>query len=256
MSIVQARNYGRFGNVAFQVATCISYGLKHNLEISVQTTTNNTFWNPIYFQNLRNDKWEQGREDILINENVFGYEPIEFKEEWRGKQIVLNGYFQSEKFFKEHRAEILYLFDFPKVTNPIICLHARFGDYLTVKDGNGKMKHIIIDEPYIISAIKLVKEKTGLERIKVFSDDIPYFKANFGHLYDFEYSTNANEVEDITEMSCCHSFIGSSSTFSWWAAWLSRNEEKVIVTQKDWFHPDGWMDIDTSHIVPETWIKL
>lgn len=251
-----ARNYGRFGNVAFQVGFCIAYALKNNLDFSVQNWTDNPKWNPNYFGSLHNPKWVQGVEDVLINEPSFRYQGYEFKEEWRGKQIVLNGYFQSYKFIDPYRSEILYLFDFPNETKPIIALHARYGDYLTVMDSTGKMKHIVVDEPYILAAIDYVKNKTGLERIKVFSDDIPLFKQRHGHLYNFEYSTNADELGDITEMSTCHSFINSSSTFSWWGAWLSRNPEKVIVTPKHWFHPDGWMGLDTEDLIPNSWVKL
>lgn len=99
-----ARNYGRFGNVAFQVGFCIAYALKNNLDFSVQNWTDNPKWNPNYFGSLHNPKWVQGVEDVLINEPSFRYQEYEFKEEWRGKQIVLNGYFQSYKFIDPYRS--------------------------------------------------------------------------------------------------------------------------------------------------------
>jgi len=253
--MVGTRFYGRMGNVFFQAAHCIAFALRNNEDFSMPNRTTNPFWNPLYLGHLVHPNYIQGREDVLINENGHQWQPIEYKEEWRGKQVVLNGYWQSEKYFLEYRDEILYLFQFPKEQYETISLHARFGDYLTVQM-NGKKKHVIVDERYILEAIELVKNKTGISNVKVFSDDIPLFKEKFAHLYNFEYSTNKSEEADMREMSCCHSFINSSSTFSWWSAWLSRNPDKVIVTQKHWFHPDGWMGLDTSDIVPNSWIKL
>lgn len=253
--MVSFRPYGRLGNYMFMASNCIAYSLEHGLEFSMPKHTTNEFWKPIYLSHLQHPDYQQGREDILINEPSFSYTPHEFKEEWRDKYIIFNGYFQSELYFKKYREEILYIFGFKWEQKPIISLHARYGDYLTVRNAHGVMKHIILDEPYIKAAIDYVKGKTGLERIKVFSDNIPLFKERHGNLYDFEYSTNTNEIDDLVEMSCCHSNIGSSSTFSWWGAWLNRNPEKVIVTQSEWFTPN-WDGLDTSNIIPDTWIKL
>ena len=36
-------------------------------------------------------------------------------------------------------------------------------------------------------------------------------------------------------MSCCRHAIIANSTFSWWAAWLSDNKEKVIVMPEKWY---------------------
>ena len=68
-------------------------------------------------------------------------------------------------------------------------------------------------------------------------------------------ATSTNEVDDLVEMSCCHSNINSSSTFSWWSAWLNRNPDKVIITQEKWFQ-DGWMNMNTEDIIPSNWHKL
>jgi hypothetical protein len=248
--MIGTRFYGRMGNVLFQAAHTIALALKHNQEFSFPNKTDNPHWNPLYLQHLVNPNWVQGKEDVLINENGMQYQPVEWKDEWKDKQVVLNGYWQSEKYFKDYRQEILYLFDYPYELKEVCSIHARFGDYFLVKG-----KHIIIDEPYLTSAMNLVTEKTGISKFKVFSDDLKLFKEKFGHLYDFAYSNNSNEVQDLVEISCCHSNINSSSTFSWWGSWLNRNPEKIIITQAKWFQ-DGWMGMNTSDVIPETWIKL
>jgi hypothetical protein len=150
------------------------------------------------------------REDVLLNEHGMAYQPIPFCEEWREKNIVLNGFWQSEKYFHEYKNEIIELFAFPYTMKEDVCsIHARFGDYLTVAG-----KHIMVDNDYLCDAIEFVNDVTGITRFKVFSDDLNYFKNNFGGICNFEYSTNETIEQDLIEISCCHSNIGSSSTFS------------------------------------------
>lgn len=249
--MIGTRFYGRLGNVFFQAANCIAMALRNGQDFSFPNRTADPYWNPLYLQHLVNDRWVQGKEDILINEPNYHYEPIEYKKEWDGLQVVLNGYYQSELYFKDFRSEILYLFDLPYSIKEDVCsIHARYGDYLHLPK-----KHILMNEHYLNTAMSEIKKRTGINRFKVFSDDLNYFKKNLGHLYHFEYSSNTNELDDIIEISCCHSNINSSSTYAWWGAWLNRNKDKVIITPEKWFQ-DGWMNMDTKNVIPENWIKL
>lgn len=241
---------GRMGNFLFECATSIAYALKHELNFTVPLHTTDAFWSPIYLTDLQDKSYDNNLEKIELWENGHEYQEIPFDESWRQKNIIIHGYRQSEKYFKDYRNEILYLFNYPWKLEPICSLHARYGDYLTIPG-----KHIIIDEEYILSAIKYIKENTGIVRFKVFSDNIPLFIERHGKLYNFEYSSNTSEEQDLIEMSCCHSHINSSSTFSWWSAWLNKNTEKIVVTPKDWFQR-GWMNMNVNDIIPENWIKL
>ena len=43
-----------------------------------------------------------------------------------------------------------------------------------------------------------------------------------------------SDIWDFTAMSFCdHNIIGNS-TFSWWAAWLNKNEGRRIVAPREW----------------------
>lgn len=251
--MVSFRAAGRMGNFLFEAASSYGYARRHVLEWSVPNWTTHNFWSPLYLQHLVHPDYNK-REDILINENGMQYQDIPFEEDWRNQNIVLNGYWQSYKYFEEYREDILNLFTYPyKMIEDTCSIQARFGDYLTIPG-----KHIIVDEPYLRKAMKYINDNTGIEKFKVFSDDINYFKRNYGNLFNFEYSTGSIE-QDLIEISCCAHNINSSSTFSWWGAWLNRNPEKIVVTQEKWFQ-DGWKDgsilAQTQDIVPENWIKL
>lgn len=252
MSIVSFIPAGRLGNFFFTCSAAFAYAKKHGLDFSVPYRTSNDFWSPIYLHHLQNPNFVDGGNDtIIVREHQFHYSPIEFREEWRDKNIILSGYFQSNLYFKDFEKEMFEAYKLPRNPQNDVCsLHARFGDYRTIEG-----KHILVDAPYIQSAIDLIISKTKLKRIKVFSDDIPFFIEQFGHLYPFEYSTNDNIWDDFIEITNCHSHINSSSTFSWWGAYANPNPNKVIITQKKWFQ-EGWDNADTKDIIPENWIKL
>lgn len=234
----------------------MAYALKHNLDFTVPLETSSHKWSPLYLHHLQDRSYNPHLRKIDIWEVGHEYQELEFREEWRDCNIIIQGYRQTERYFKDYRSELLYLFDIPYEKVNKCSIHARFGDYLTVKDNTGKFKHVVIDEQYLKSAMSIIMGTCG-EGIpfKVFSDDIELFKQRHGSIWDFEYSTNTNEWDDLVEISNCAHQINSSSTFSWWGAWLNRNPNKIVITQKEWFN-GNWMNLNVDDIVPETWIKL
>lgn len=245
--MVGTRFYGRLGNVYFQAAACVGYALQHNLEFSFPNITNSQVWNPLYLQHLVDPSWVQGRFDILVKEEGHGYKPLPFDESWRDKQILLDGYFQSEKYFKEYRSEILYLFGHPyEKKEGVVSCHVRRGDYLILKD-----KHPEITKEWYLEAMRQFPDY----KFKFFSDDIAWCRQEFSERANCEFSTNSNEVDDLIEMSQCEHNICSSSTFAWWGMWLNRNENKRVIFPKLWFNP-GYGGLNTDDIVPEWCEKL
>lgn len=244
--MVGCRMYGRIGNALFQAAAVVGYALKHNLDFSLPNSTKDSFWNPLVLQHLVNPKWIQGKEDILINERHHHYHEIEFKEEWRDKQIVLNGYWQSWKHTDPYRNEILYLFDFPyEKKEGIVAVHVRRTDYL----------HLINKHPQYGAEWyeRAMKEFDGY-RFIFYSDDINWCRQNFGHRSDCEFSSNTDPILDLIEASCMEHSIISSSTFGWWIGWLNRNENKRVIIPEKWF-VDGY-NLLTHDIVPDYFTKL
>jgi hypothetical protein len=55
-------------------------------------------------------------------------------------------------------------------------------------------------------------------------------------------------------MTMCDNNIIANSTFSWWGAYLNKNKNKIIVSPKNWFGPNG--PNDQFDIVPKEWIKI
>lgn len=240
-------NAGRMGNWMFEAFTAAAYALKHDLEFTVPKQTNNPHHNPIYCLHLVNNKYNPNLDEIRLWENGHAYQELPFDESYRNKNIIIEGYRQSEKYFKEYRDELLCLFEFPyKKKSRYVSVHVRRGDYLVLRE-----KHPEVTKEWYEKAMLLFPGY----KFKFFSDDIAWCKDQFGGREDCEFSTNTNEYDDMVEGSCCEHQINSSSTFSWWIAWLNRNTNKIIYTPRDWFVP-GWMNMDVSDIIPESWVKL
>jgi hypothetical protein len=253
--MVTFKNMGRLGNFLFEAATAFAYAKRHELEFTVPVKTNDRYWNPLYLQHLA--KPIPALPTIAIRETRHNYQDLPFHPSWKNKNIILEGYWQTEKYFKEYRSEILEAFAFPWNPHNNVSIHVRRGDYLKYPD-----KHPIVPDSFYQHAIKYFV-LLGYRDFHVYSDDIPWCENYFNNLYmgivkdvRFVFHSGGNEVEDLIGISnCAGGHINSSSTFSWWSAWLNRNPQKVVITPKLWFTP-GHGGLDTSDIIPETWVKI
>lgn len=247
-TIVRPINVGRLGNVLFQVAAAMGYAWRHDLEFSVPTTTSKPKSNPIYFQHLANPNWSDSVGQVIIKEQGFPYRDLEWREEWRGnKNIVLDGYWQSEKYFKEFRDDVIKQFGFPwQMEKGVVAVHVRRGDYLI-----HTQKHPPVTEQWYRKAMALFPGCV----FRFFSDDLRWCKQTFKMRDGHSFSEGNNEIDDLVAMSQCEHFICSASTFSWWGAWLCQNPDKRVVMPKAWFVA-GWQNADVRDIVPTEWQRL
>lgn len=240
---VFAHQYGRRGNNMFQQAAAIGYATKHGLDYSIC---------PWYAKN----NILFGHSTIL-KEQGHQYQEFPFIKAWKGRNIVLDGYFQSARYFDHCQEEILKAFGFNWPHRAGVCsIHIRRGDYLLYPD-----KHPVVSTAYLQQAIRHISQHTGLLRFMVFSDDIPYCKTLFTSLeycgFIFDYSEGRTEKEDLELMSGCEHHIISNSTFSWWGAWLNQNPNKMVVSpsKDNWFGPSN-SHLDTSDLLPDSWIQI
>jgi hypothetical protein len=245
--MVSFTNAGRMGNWLFEAATAMAYALKHDLDFTVPKESTNPKWNPIYCSHLVNFSFNPDIEKIQLWEGRHSYEELPFEESWRDKNIIIEGYRQTAKYFDEYRSEILYLLKFDWVKKEgYVAVHVRRGDYVELRQ-----KHPEVTVEWYEKAMAMFPDC----KFKFFSDDIAWCQKKFAHRNDCEYSGNTDEQLDLIEMSCCEHQICSPSTFSWWGAYLNRNENKKVIFPQFWFS-EGWCGLDTSDIVKPEWIKL
>jgi hypothetical protein len=184
-----------------------------------------------------------------------------------GKNIYLEGYFQSEKNFSEIREILLKELTlkeefqsqtFKEIKNEIsncnsVSIHIRRGDY--IKNPSVTKYHGICDINYYQNAISEIKNKITNPVFYFFSDDSKWVAENFemNEKMKIVSGKNLSAPEELFLMSFCKHNIIANSTFSWWSAWLNQNHDKIVIA------PTPWIDaLPNPHknIIPETWIQI
>jgi len=183
------------------------------------------------------------------------------------KNTYAEGYWQSEKYFINCRAELLNEF-FPKEkivsenksladkihTENAVSLHVRRGDYVSSAHNNNF--HGTCDKGYYLKAIELITQKVDNPVFYVFSDEPQWFRENFNinfPVHVVEQNSGKNSYWDMYLMSQCKHHIIANSSFSWWGAWLNKNEDKIVVAPKNWFRDTS---MNTQDLIPSNWIKI
>ena len=129
--MVIPKTYGRLGNFLFQVASAIGYAKRHNLDFTVPTRTKDPKWNPVYLQHLANPDYNPAIPVVRVTERGHAYQEIPFKQTWRARNIELDGYWQSERYFKEWRFSILDLFGYPWSKSPGVWVFTSAGEIMS-----------------------------------------------------------------------------------------------------------------------------
>lgn len=235
---------GRMGNQMFQIAATVSTAWRNGTDFAFPTRSAGSYTGEVYFKHL--PKAQPGRLFPVHKEVGHFYTPIPT----HLKNAKLHGYWQSEKYFKEYRKEIIELLKIPYSRIEKTCsIHIRLGDYKTFSD-----KHPVITDDYLDTAIKHICEKTGISRFMVFSDDIFEARKMIEYrLYygcEFIYVEGNDPLKDMELMSGCEHNICANSTFSWWGSWLNQNPDKIVIMPKQWFGP-GNSHLETKDIYPE-----
>lgn len=180
-----------------------------------------------------------------------------------GDNFYLDGYWASEKYFKDIEPIIREEFSFKnsissKITETIastdsICIHIRRGDYISNPVINKKMG--VMDMGYYKKGLAYICERIENPNIFVFSDDMNWVKTNLKFDFPTTYVdfNNAGTNEDMRLMSLCKHNIIANSTFSWWGAWLNNNEKKIVVAPEKWFNDGNSLSGD---LIPSQWNKM
>jgi hypothetical protein len=175
----------------------------------------------------------------------------------------IEGYWQSEKYFKDHEADIRTLFKFKKellngtedVLRQIqgsnsVSVHVRRGDYVTLSSANSF--HGLCSPQYYKMALEQLNTIHKDLEVFIFSDDMDWCKANLSFGKQHFVETNSAYKDMHLMQHCKHNIIANSS-FSWWAAWLNTNLAKVVIAPKKWFKDPS---THVNDIYPSSWIKL
>lgn len=256
-NFITSRLQGRTGNMMFQIAHAYAKSLEHNRQFvipkSESSTTHleNTLFRKLDF-NINLSNQVDNTKTVWV---PFTYENIEPSNDC---PTAYAGWFQSEKFFKKYSEIIKDLYsptknfvtratdDFPFLKNSTVgAINVRRGDYLTQPT-----RHPVVTLDYINEAYKHLP---FCDKIIVLSDDITWCKENIV-LPNLVFVENYRDCEALWLLSLCDHFIISNSSFSWWGAYLSRSDNKIVISPETWFGPD--VSEDPRDIWCDDWIKI
>ena len=259
-NIISIQLQGGLGNMLFQIATTYAISKRDKKNFVCETNMNiipHKHYSYYTSNILRNVIFEPTPIPYFTyNEKNFSYNEIPNIQ----GNLKLSGYFQSEKYFKDFRNEILKLLSpnnktkdkvdlfWERFINKKTCsIHIRRGDYL-----QNKNYHYNQDLEYYKRCIEVIGE--GVDFL-IFSDDLSWCKEHFDFLKNKTYIDGFVDFEELYIMSLCNDNIITNSTFSWWGAWMNQNPTKKVICPKNWF---GKLNshLDTKDIYCENWIII
>lgn len=263
---------GGLGNQLFQIFAAIAYAIEHKQTVvflaldrlgnGVNVTQRHTYWGTFltalrpFLVNSYDDAIKKHKcvAPIMHNEHRFSYEEIlPYNPNYL---IILNGYFQSPRYFSAYAETIVRMLNFKSQRQSMISrfmshnalegvgwgqqtisLHIRLGDYKKVQS-----YHPLMSIKYYIESIQTIYNKLHTPtRTQPFTV-ICFYEENdadaetvanmITHLRETFFETNVvirmapssrimTDWEQMLLMSCCAHHIIANSSFSWWAAYLS-----------------------------------
>lgn len=181
--------------------------------------------------------------------------------------VYLQGYWQSEKYFADIKHIIIREFTVKhgmnsknrKMADRInncasVSVHIRRGDYVNNPQTNSV--HGTCGMEYYQRCIAQVAQAIAEPHFFIFSDDPQWTIKNIKPDYPvtlIDFNGPERDYEDLRLMSMCKHNIIANSTFSWWAAWLNPNPQKLIYAPERWFLAEK---IDPSDLIPANWHKV
>ena len=252
---------GRLGNQMFQFASLKGIARHRGFNYCFPPSFNKNEWtdhqllipfklrstNELNIQYIDLERPTIREESFLFDKNLYDNCP-----DW----VSIQGFFQTEKYFKNIKTELKKDFDFKdeikipckdmisSLDNPV-ALHIRRTDYIT------NPNHTCLSMDYYKKALDHFKD----EPILIFSDDPKWCQEQ--ELFEsdrFMISDNDDAYVDMCLMTMCKGHIIANSSFSWWGAWLADTDK--VIAPKGWFEGSDNSHLDTTDIYCTDWIVL
>jgi hypothetical protein len=271
--------YGGLGNQMFQYAAAYRLALELNTELILNTHALkydsrrsyalNAFW-------VNNQIIEFDVEHAsALKKHLYGIPTLltkhkeveEFVHDQNLKFLTghchINGYWQNPDYFRDIKDVIASVFSlrspspgFLKLLHeiraqPSISMHVRRGDFIS--HSLAQSKHDVCGYDYYCQALQLMQVHGLTMPVYIFSDDHYWCRQHFANLNNVHFVQTTSDAEDMILMAECRFNIIANSTFSWWAAWLNKHTDKVIIA------PDPWLKntlLPYQHLIPEEWMTL
>jgi hypothetical protein len=238
---------GGLGNLLFQIATGYSLAIKNNTSYKINPNLHNergqgnhiTTYLDTIFKKIKLTDYIPS--EVFKEKNELGDIQIPYQND-----LLLDGFFQKEKYFIQHKAEInkLFGFDSVKLIPQNICtVQVRTGDFLFDNTFN------VVNQNYFLKAINFILEQNPNTNFYLVTD---YYEVAIKYLpkhIKFNYF-NMSEIEDLKLISQSDYSIISNSSFGWWGSFLGK--EKITLSPYKWFNSEE----NTDEIYRKNMIKI
>lgn len=194
--------------------------------------------------------------------NYFKFDPRVLSVKYK-KDIYLDGYWLSEKYFKSIENIIRKEFSFKELPDKIndqiiqkmekensVCIHIRHGDNVNIPGGVTPLE-------YYYQAVTIIAQRIVNPVFYIFSDDPEWAHKNLKLDYPATYISHNGDKknhEDLRLMTHCKHHIIGNSTFSWWGAWLAKNDQQIVISPK--YHHSCILPLSETDYLPRGWLIL
>ena len=286
MNNINLKVIGGLGNQLFMIFANISYYIDNKCKDFIlypfyDNGHRKYYWDTV-FKYISNKvvSFDKNISEIY-NEPFFHYKEIPIF----NKDTLLDGYFQSHKYFEHNICKIKdiigideqineVLLKYPEYTaNKTIVIHHRIGDNAIAYNGTEKQLYHPIHKPkYYINSFKTLINKG----IDIYDYDILYFCeaennkiVNYYNLEinnalkeltgkDLRYKKVSDDIQDWEQlfiMTSAKHYIIPNSSFSWFGAYLSSSNDSIVCYPTTWYGPN-YADLITNDLFPDSWIKI
>ena len=241
---------GALGNFIFKHNAAYVYAKENGLELQVYREEGLKTWATCHSIDWYKDLFKHVKyvgnydRDSVYEEPNFTWDPLP-----EGVKVI-NGSFQSWKYFDKYTEEIRDLFrkndsaTFTKMVSKYqevcsgketVCIHIRRGDYLLAPD-----YHTLVGEEYYTKSLENFNKNNV--KLLIFSDTLQMVEgwALWKTGWDAHFVTDVpHPLEAIFLMSLCDNFIIANSSMSLAAYYMRSRKDARIFAPENWFGPRG-----------------
>lgn len=277
---------GGLGNQLFQIFATIAYAKDTNRKAvfpyseelrtgTIRSTYWHSFLNGLLSTTTYGDNMYKQNTVLMgypaLREGGFAYHEIP---NIKTNNIMLNGYYQSYKYFEKYKDYIYELINLGKQQQDMrekygvyfdndttsVSMHFRIGDYKKIQECHPVMTYDFYDK-----AIDKIRTTINASTIKIlyFHENVDTVDVNviIDKLKQKHPTIEFQRVEDSLKdweqmllMSCCDHNIIANSTFSWWGAYFNTNDSRIICYPSLWFGEK--LQHNTDDLFPSNWVKI
>lgn len=211
------------------------------------------------FRKKRGESWR--KKQRIVREPHFhywdGFETL-------GPGVILNGNWQSPKYFAAFKDEIKRLFAFRELSGDknrdyaraigdslAVAVHVRRTDYAHTKGFA-----VVGKDDYYGQACKLMAAAHPDATFFIFSDAPAEAEAIFSGWLRCTVVDTGSQESDMHLMTLCKHHVIGNSTFSWWGAWLADNPDGLVTAPRYWFPRERLLaeNIHLLDLIPSHWV--